>query len=276
MVLNMLTTIAMIRVGKTYGNLMVDVQTGSEKLQGPRAAHRRDRDRRRRPKKPASCCTRAKWNVKAAIVMKKAGVTLRAGAAACCKRADDSIREALGEDLEPTLRKLLDVPSKSRSRRPSDDASPLRAPRRSSDDDDTFGCSCSSEAGTRVVIGPVERAPHDRRLGAARREQHDRARAQDRADAHRQRATRHASRVAVEQLRVARGASLDVSVDAVRARHERGRRLVEAEVAVAADPEEHEVEAAGRGDRGARSARASRRQSRAAPFRNVDPRRARG
>src|SRR6187402_1180143 len=32
MVLNMLTTIAMIRVGKTYGNLMVDVHTGSEKL----------------------------------------------------------------------------------------------------------------------------------------------------------------------------------------------------------------------------------------------------
>ena len=32
MVLNMLTTVAMIKVGKTYGNLMVDVQTGSEKL----------------------------------------------------------------------------------------------------------------------------------------------------------------------------------------------------------------------------------------------------
>ena len=32
MVLNMLTTTAMIRIGKTYGNLMVDVQTGSEKL----------------------------------------------------------------------------------------------------------------------------------------------------------------------------------------------------------------------------------------------------
>ena len=47
MVLNMLTTIAMIRIGKTYGNLMVDVQTGSEKLQGPRAPHRRDRHRRR-------------------------------------------------------------------------------------------------------------------------------------------------------------------------------------------------------------------------------------
>ena len=28
----MLTTGAMVRIGKTYGNLMVDVQTGSEKL----------------------------------------------------------------------------------------------------------------------------------------------------------------------------------------------------------------------------------------------------
>ena len=28
----MLTTAAMVRIGKTYGNLMVDVQTGSEKL----------------------------------------------------------------------------------------------------------------------------------------------------------------------------------------------------------------------------------------------------
>ena len=34
----MLTTAAMIRIGKTYGNLMVDVQMGSEKL--------RDRARR--------------------------------------------------------------------------------------------------------------------------------------------------------------------------------------------------------------------------------------
>ena len=37
-VLNMLTTASMIRIGKTYGNLMVDVQMGSEKL--------RDRARR--------------------------------------------------------------------------------------------------------------------------------------------------------------------------------------------------------------------------------------
>ena len=105
MVLNMLTTIAMIRVGKTYGNLMVDVQIGSEKL----------KDRAKRivaivtgadPEEAGDLLQRAKWNVKAAIVMRRAGVTY-AQALRKLRAADDSIREALGEDLEPTLRRLL-------------------------------------------------------------------------------------------------------------------------------------------------------------------------
>jgi len=105
MVLNMLTTISMIQVGKTYGNLMVDVKTGSEKL----------KDRARRivamvtgadPDEAGELLQKAKWNVKAAIVMKKAGVTYTQ-ALRKLKSADDSIRAALGEDLEPTLRKLL-------------------------------------------------------------------------------------------------------------------------------------------------------------------------
>ncbi len=107
MVLNMLTTISMIRVGKTYGNLMVDVKTGSEKL----------KDRARRivaivtgvgPEEAGDLLQRAKWNVKAAIVMKKSGVTL-SQAHRKLKASHDSIREALGEDLEPTLRRLLAV-----------------------------------------------------------------------------------------------------------------------------------------------------------------------
>src|SRR6187455_2880372 len=107
MVLNMLTTISMIRVGKTYGNLMVDVKTGSEKL----------KDRARRivaivtgvePEEAGELLLKAKWNVKAAIVMKKAGVTLPQ-ALRKIKQAHDSIREALDEDLEPTLRRLLAV-----------------------------------------------------------------------------------------------------------------------------------------------------------------------
>jgi N-acetylmuramic acid 6-phosphate etherase len=105
MVLNMLTTIAMIKVGKTYGNLMVDVRTGSEKL----------KDRARRIigivtglsyEDADALLKRAKWNVKAAIVMEKIGGTLPQ-AMRRLKKADDSVREAIGEDIEPRLRALL-------------------------------------------------------------------------------------------------------------------------------------------------------------------------
>jgi N-acetylmuramic acid 6-phosphate etherase len=105
MVLNMLTTIAMIRVGKTYGNLMVDVQTGSEKL----------RDRARRivsvvtgvtVEEAGALLRDAKWNVKAAIVMQKTGLPYTK-ALSRLRKAHDTMREALGEDIEPRLRGLL-------------------------------------------------------------------------------------------------------------------------------------------------------------------------
>src|SRR5213075_608229 len=105
MVLNMLTTAAMIRIGKTYGNLMVDVQMGSEKL----------KDRARRiigivtglEYDPADALLRkARWNVKAAIVMQKAGLTYTQ-ALSRLRRAHDFVRDAIGEDVEPRLRELL-------------------------------------------------------------------------------------------------------------------------------------------------------------------------
>lgn len=107
MVLNMLTTVAMIKWGKTYGNLMVDVRTGSEKL----------KDRAKRilgivtglpPEAAEALLKRAKWNVKAAIVMEKAGLTLPQ-AMTRLRKADNSIREAIGEDIEPRLRELLGI-----------------------------------------------------------------------------------------------------------------------------------------------------------------------
>ncbi len=98
MVLNMLTTVSMVRIGKTYGNLMVDVKTGSEKL----------KDRAQRivsmvtgadPDEAKALLVRAKWNVKIAIVMKKAKLSA-SQAGARLRRAHDSIREALGEDID--------------------------------------------------------------------------------------------------------------------------------------------------------------------------------
>jgi N-acetylmuramic acid 6-phosphate etherase len=105
MVLNMLTTISMIKWGKTYGNLMVDVRTGSEKL----------KDRAKRilgvvtglePEAAEALLKRARWNVKAAIVMQKAGLTLPQ-AVKRLRDADNLVREAIGEDIEPRLRELL-------------------------------------------------------------------------------------------------------------------------------------------------------------------------
>lgn len=105
LVLNALTTSAMVLIGKTYGNLMVDVRTGSEKL----------RDRARRmvqivtglgPDAAETLLQRAHWNVKAAIVMQKTGLPYQK-ALSRLRRAKDRLRDAIGEDIEPRLRLLL-------------------------------------------------------------------------------------------------------------------------------------------------------------------------
>jgi N-acetylmuramic acid 6-phosphate etherase len=105
LVLNMLTTGAMVRIGKTYGNLMVDVQTGSEKL----------KDRARRIvnivtgldyDEADKLLKRARWNVKAGIVMQRTSLSYPK-ALSRLRKAHDSMREALGEDIEPRLRGML-------------------------------------------------------------------------------------------------------------------------------------------------------------------------
>ena len=104
-VLNMLTTGAMVRIGKTYGNLMVDVQIGSEK--------RKDRARRIIAvvtgldyDEADALLQRARWNVKAAIVMQKTALPY-ARAMSRLRAAHDFVRDAIGEDVEPRLKELL-------------------------------------------------------------------------------------------------------------------------------------------------------------------------
>ena len=106
-VLNMLTTGSMIRIGKTYGNLRVDVQTGSEKL----------KDRARRivtivtrleDDEADKLLKRAHWNVKASLVMQKSGLTYPRSLSRL-RKAHGFVRDAIGEDVEPRLRELLAV-----------------------------------------------------------------------------------------------------------------------------------------------------------------------
>jgi N-acetylmuramic acid 6-phosphate etherase len=114
LVLNMLTTGAMVRIGKTYGNLMIDVQTGSEKL----------KDRARRIvnivtgleyDEADKLLKKAHWNVKAAIVMQKTRLPYLK-ALSRLRKAHDSMREALGEDIEPRLRGMLQGAAEAGSR----------------------------------------------------------------------------------------------------------------------------------------------------------------
>jgi N-acetylmuramic acid 6-phosphate etherase len=105
LVLNMLTTGAMVRIGKTYGNLMVDVQVGSEKL----------KDRARRIitivtgleyDEADDLLRRADWNVKVAIVMQKTGLPY-AKSVVKLRKAHNFVRDAIGEDVEQRLKEVL-------------------------------------------------------------------------------------------------------------------------------------------------------------------------
>jgi len=93
MVLNMITTASMVQLGKTYGNLMVDVQPKSAKL----------RDRAKRivvhiaevsEEKAEELLEQSGWNVKASIVMEKKGLGLK-DSKELLEKSNGFLREAL-------------------------------------------------------------------------------------------------------------------------------------------------------------------------------------
>jgi N-acetylmuramic acid 6-phosphate etherase len=105
MVLNMISTVSMIQLGKVYGNLMVDLRATSEKL----------RQRSVRIIMLAAGCRHgeavralkaAGGSVKVAIVMNLTGAS-RPAALALLAKSDGSVKRALGsrEQGEPALRR---------------------------------------------------------------------------------------------------------------------------------------------------------------------------
>jgi N-acetylmuramic acid 6-phosphate etherase len=95
MILNMISTASMVRLGKIYGNKMVDLRATSEKL--------RERSKRVIMEtcglsyaEAARVLVRAGGSVKVAIVMAKGGLT-RAAASRLLEESGGFVYRALGE-----------------------------------------------------------------------------------------------------------------------------------------------------------------------------------
>ena len=95
LVLNMLSTLAMVRLGKVYGNLMVDLRATNAKLRG-RAARIVAAAASAGEEQAAAALGRAGGRVPVAIVMLRLGLDADA-AAERLERAGGSLRRALGE-----------------------------------------------------------------------------------------------------------------------------------------------------------------------------------
>jgi N-acetylmuramic acid 6-phosphate etherase len=93
MVLNMLSTATMIRLGYTYGNLMANLQLKNEKLRR-RAQIILQRQFGLQESEAAKLLEDAQWDLKVAIVMKEASVSF-AQARAALVSADFSIKRSL-------------------------------------------------------------------------------------------------------------------------------------------------------------------------------------
>ena len=96
MVLNMISTGAMIEIGKTYGNLMVDVQASNQKLQA-RAVRIIRQVTRATPERAEAALLQANGSAKLAILMLQRGLSA-ADAQARLSHAGGFLRRALAEE----------------------------------------------------------------------------------------------------------------------------------------------------------------------------------
>jgi N-acetylmuramic acid 6-phosphate etherase len=95
LVLNMISTIAMVRLGKTFGNLMIDVRATNEKLRA-RARRIVQETAGTSPVEARRALDAADGEVKTAIVMLRTG-TGAADARGRLERSRGNLRKALSE-----------------------------------------------------------------------------------------------------------------------------------------------------------------------------------
>ena len=175
--------------------------------------------------------------------MQKTGLTLPQ-ALRRLKKADDSVREAIGEDIETAPARA------ARGRRsPAARRLQLRPPAAAAIDHHVHLAVQLEERRRQLGRDRAAEQPLDaRRLRPPGRDQDDRPRLKDRRHPHRQRLARHGVGVPAEQRGIA-APGLRLERHPVRPRLQRWRRLVETDVAVGADAEDLQVDAAGRRDR---------------------------
>ena len=107
MVLNMLSTAAMIRIGKTYENLMVDVSVSNQKL-ATRAVGIICEATGATSQEAKALLDESGNEVKVAIIMKLTGMS-RAQSRACLNHADGYLRQAIkrsqneNPDIDPKI-----------------------------------------------------------------------------------------------------------------------------------------------------------------------------
>ncbi|WP_394941709.1 N-acetylmuramic acid 6-phosphate etherase [Psychromicrobium sp. YIM B11713] len=100
MVLNMISTLAMVRLGKTYRNLMVDLQAGNDKLRA-RSERTVIRATGADPRAASAALDSVDGSVKAAILVLLTGLS-PAQAASALERRAGFLQEAL-KDSQPSL-----------------------------------------------------------------------------------------------------------------------------------------------------------------------------
>ena len=102
LVLNMLTLGAMVQLGNTYGNLMVDMHPASRKLRA-RAVRMIQRLAGASPSQAAAALAHARGRVKLAILLAAQGLSVPM-AERCLAQAGGSLREALARPTRRTAR----------------------------------------------------------------------------------------------------------------------------------------------------------------------------